>query len=107
MNAMNQGISMGMNNMNQGMNMGMNAMNHGTNSWMQGNMASNMVMSGQANMPGLFGIPSLEGLFGVALTLIMWSLFVAGSVFLAKGVWDYLQARKASLSVATENIETR
>lgn len=107
MNAMNQGISMGMNNMNQGMNVGMNAMNHGSYGWQQGNMGANMAMAGQANTPGMFAIPGLEGLLGMVLALLIWALFIAGSVFLAKGIWDHLQARKPSLNVATEAIEIK
>jgi len=107
MNAMNQGISMGMNNMNQGMNVGMNSMNHGSYGWQQGNMGANMAMAGQAKTSGMFGIPGMEGLIGMALMLLIWVLFIAGSVFLAKGIWDYLQVRKPSLNAATETIETK
>ncbi|HWR08313.1 hypothetical protein [Sporomusa sp.] len=110
---MNQGMNMGMGGINQGMSQGMNGMgqgmgvmNHGADAYGQmsnmamynhGNMGN---MTNMASMPGVMpgsGFESLLGSFaGIAITLLFWALFIGGSVFLARGLWEVFKARKTA-----------
>ncbi|SMC43999.1 hypothetical protein [Sporomusa malonica] len=102
MGGMNQGMSQGMNGMGQGM----GVMNQGVDAYGQmGNMAmynhGNMAnMTNMASMPGMMpgsGFESLLGsLAGIAITLLFWALFIGGSVFLARGLWEVFKTKKAA-----------
>ena len=57
-------------------------------------------MTNMASMPGMMpssGFESLLGsLAGIAITLLFWALFIGGSVFLARGLWEVFKTKKAA-----------
>ncbi|SDD72253.1 hypothetical protein [Sporomusa acidovorans] len=77
--------------MNQGMHMGMN---QGTNMGMmpQGNMTN------MASMPGMMPGSGLEGFLGsilsTGITLLLLAVLVAGTVFLARALWETFKAKQ-------------
>lgn len=106
------GMQQGMGYMNQGMNTGIHAMgqgmgymNHGANTY---NHMSNAAMynnASMANMPSMSSASGFESflstLAGFAIPLLFWVLLIAGSVFLAKGLWEMYKSHKEKTTSVT------
>jgi hypothetical protein len=64
-------------------------------------------MVNMAGMPGMmpgYGFESLLGnLAGMAITLLIWVLFIGGTVFLVKGLWEAFKP-KQSVSVIQDTV---
>lgn len=109
MGYMNQGTNMGANAMNQGMYMGTDAMNQGMGYMNHTyNHMGNAAMYNNANMSAMPGMGSGSGfesflstLASFAIPLLFWVLLIAGSVFLAKGLWEMYKTHKEKTTSVT------